>query len=295
MNTRTLSTHPFLVLRDDILCDITNIAHIPLTTLLHAPATHQSATLQLLDEVPDVLLHLRITKCLAVQLPALIIMSPTTKRIASAPCRDGYVYILPTQIPSFAHIARTRPLPPHEDARRRTLLTHPQLDDCIALANAHGLISRTLAADYFGITTSAAATLLKSMTPLLYPVDATAKHFVYDAVAHQAVMIYPDEETLTAAHHDPRHTLPDVVRRYSNHLGKINQLPVRLNDRRIVLHYLAQQLPDIPMTEPQINAAILAHVAFDDYATARRDMVDLGFVMRTVNGSMYLRIDDVSN
>jgi hypothetical protein len=70
---------------------------------------------------------------------------------------------------------------------------------------------------------------------------------------------------------------------------------VKLSDRIIVLRYLAQQLPDAPITEPQINAAILTHVAFVDYATARRDMVDLGFVTRTANGSLYQRIDDTSN
>jgi len=203
--------------------------------------------------------------------------------------------VLPTQHPSFVHIARTRPLPPHEQQRRDALLTHPQLSTCIALATQHGHVSRAQIAQHLQMSTAAATTLLKHLTPLFYPTDHTAKHFVYDAIAHRAIISYHAEETLPQTVNDARQQLPEVVRRYSNHLGKIHQLPVRLNDRTQVLRYLAQLLPLTPLSEPEINALILRHVAFADYATARRDMVDLGLVVRTANGSMYQRVHDSSN
>lgn len=295
MNMRILTDTPFLALRGDIMLNPAIVAHHTLHALCQLPATHQSDMLQLLIDVPNTLLQLRLTTCLAITHAALVILSPSATTISSTTCCDGTVYTLPTRIPSFAHIARTRSLPPHESARRIQLLTHPQLHICIALAQTHGTLDRALVAEQLRITTTAATSLLKNLTPLFYPTDDTAKHFVYDAVAHRAVMCYPTEATFADAPIDPRHHLPEVVRRYSNHLGKINQLPVKLSDRITVLRYIAQQLPTTPMSEPQINAAILTHVAFADYATARRDMVDLGFVTRTSNGSLYQRIDNTSN
>jgi len=295
MNTRILHTHPLLALRGDLACDAATITRHSLATLMQMPATHASDTIQLLNEVPDEILHLRLTTCLAITQPALVIVSPTTQQITHSQCMDGIVYLLPTRTPAFAHLARTRPLPPHEYARRAQLLTHPDLDACIALAHEHGTISRSQVAAALHITTASATTLLKSLTPVFYPTDATSKHFVYDIVAHRAVTLYPNEATHNHATDAPRQQLPEVVRRYCNHLGKINQLPVRRNDREVVLHYLAQQLPAEPLSESQINTAILTHVAFDDYATARRDLVDFGFVTRTANGSIYQRIDNTSN
>lgn len=294
MNMRILTDTPLLALRGDIMLDPAIVAHHTLYALCQLPATHQSDILQLLSDVPDNILQLRLTTCLTITHAALVILSPSATTTSTTTCGDGTVYTLPTRTPSFAHIARIRSLPPHEYARRMQLLTHPQLSTCIALAQTHGTLNRALVAEQLRITTTAATSLLKNLTPLFYPTDATAKHFVYDAIAHRAVMCYATEATFADARIDPRHHLPEVVRRYSNHLGKINQLPVKLSDRIIVLRYLAQQLPDTPITEPQINAAILTHVAFDDYATARRDMVDLGFVTRTANGSLYQRIDDTS-
>jgi len=174
-------------------------------------------------------------------------------------------------------------------------LHHPLLAPCIDLAIKHGSVHRAHIAQHLQMTTASATALLKSFTPLFYPTDATAKHFVYDCVAHRAVMAYHHEATLVDTVDDPRKHLPEIVRRYCNHHGKIHQLPVRMTDRAIVLRYIAQQLPDTPMTEPLINAEILHHVAFDDYATVRRDMVDLGFVMRTADGRVYQRIIDTSN
>jgi hypothetical protein len=296
MTLRILNTQPVLVLRGDIHPpDITTLTHVPLVTLMHMNATHAADARHLLDDVPDHILSARLIACLDISHPTLVLLSPSAHAITTTTCLDGCITILPTRIPSFTHIARTRPLPPHEQQRRESLLQHPLLTQCIELATLHGSVSRTLIAQHLQMSTTSAAALLKSLTPLFYPTDTTAKHFVYDIVAHRAVMSYHDEATLTQVNDDPRQQLPEIVRRYANHHGKINQLPVRMNDREIVLRYIAHQLPITPMTEPQINAAILVHVAFDDYATTRRDMVDLGFVLRTADGRMYQRIVDISN
>lgn len=296
MHVRILRQNPLLALRGDVtISDTTALSHTSYAKLLEMPATLASDTLPLLDEVSDTLLQHRLITYLTINQPTLVLLSPTASAIATTTCLDGCITILPTRTPSFTHIARTRPLPAHEQLRRETLLTHPHLHACIALANQHGSVSRTLLANHLHITTTAATTLLKSLTPLFYQTDATAKQFVYDIIAHRAVMNYHDEATRMHVSDDPRQQLPEHVRRYANHHGKINQLPVRMNDRAVVLRYLAQQLPTTPMTESHINTEILRHVAFDDYATARRDMVDLGFVMRTTDGRVYQRIIDTSN
>lgn len=296
MTPRILNTQPLLVVRGDIHSpDVTTLTHVPLSILVHMHATHAADAGHLLDDIPDHILSARLITCLDISQPTLVLLSPTAPAITIITCLDGCITILPTRIPSFTHIARTRPLPPYEQQRRESLLHHPLLAQCIELATLHGSVSRALIAQHLQMSTASATALLKSLTPLFYPTDATAKHFVYDIVAHRAVNRYHEEATLIHAVDDPRIQLPQVVRRYANHYGKINQLPVRINDREIVLRYIAHQLPITPMTEPQINAAILVHVAFDDYATARRDMVDLGFVMRTADGRMYQRIVDISN
>ncbi len=296
MHVRILRQTPLLALRGDITVpDTSTLSHTSCAKLLEMPTTFASDSLNLLDDVADNLLHHRLITYLTITQPTLVLLSPTVHTITTTTCLDGCVTILPTRIPSFTHIARTRPLPTHEQQRRETLLTHPHLHACIALANQHGSISRTLVANHLNITTTSATTLLKSLTPLFYPTDATGKLFVYDIIAHRAVMNYHAEATLMHVSDDPRHHLPEIVRRYCNHHGNINQLPVRMNDRKVVLRYLAEQLSSDPMTEPQINAAILRHVAFDDYATARRDMVDLGFVTRTADGRVYQRSLDDSN
>lgn len=290
---RILSHQPLLAICNDIV-DTPHVAEMSLATMMDQPPANASDALQLLEPIPNAILTIRLKACLAITQPTLILLSSTSTAFTHTLCRDGVVITLPVRTPSFAHIARTRPLPPHEQTRREALLTHPHLSQCIALATQHHLVSRAHVAEHVQTTTAHAATLLKSLAPLFYASDHTCKYFIYDGIAHRAIMAYRDEASLISDYGDPRQQLPDLVRRFSNHHGKISQLPVRLSDREQVLHYLAQLLPDTPMNESQINTAILRHVAFDDYATARRDMVDLGFVMRTADGRVYQRIIDVA-
>jgi hypothetical protein len=291
MNMRILTDTPFLALRGDIWLDSAVVASCTLHTLCQLPATHQSDTLQLIVDVPDPILQLRLTTCLTITQAALVILSPSAPTITATTCRDGTVYTLPTRTPAFAHIARRRPLPPREQQRRMHILAHPHLAAVIALAQTTASVHPTQVASLLALTVADATHLLKHWNPVFVPAP-DHKTFIYDYVAQLAITLYEHEATQIDTPLDPRQHLPEVVRRYSNHLGKINQLPVKLSERTIVLSYLAQQLPTTPMSEPQINAAILQHVAFDDYATARRDMVDLGLVTRTASGSLYQRIND---
>lgn len=105
------------------------------------------------------------------------------------------------------------------------LLPHLHLQQSIMLAHEHHTIRRSLVANQLRITTVAATTLLKSLTPLLYPTNATAKHFVYDAIAHRAVTLCPTKDTLAKMLSNPPQHLLEVIRRNANHLGKNRQAP----------------------------------------------------------------------
>jgi len=299
---RILATQPLLAVRGDVdPQDVT--PDLTLATLMHHPSS-QADTLHMLDALTDAMLHTRLSTCLdiAPTTPTLVLITshsrPLPKHthrdtITAHTYRDGQVILLSVNTPSFAHIARTRPLSPQEQQRRQQLLSHPHLSACIALAQHHPVLTAGLVAPLLGITTKEATRLLKTFAPVFVPLPAD--HYAYDDIAVRAIHGYAHEATITAPIADTRQHLPDVVRRYCNHEGKITHLPVRLGDRTSVLHYLAQQLPTTPLSEPEMNAAILRHVAFSDYATARRDMVDLGFVTRTANGSVYQRVYDDSN
>lgn len=294
---RVLAHSPLLALHDDIDAHHRATPHASVATLMQHTSAQARSTLAVLENLDDTLLRFRLVTCLAIAptTPTLVIFSHSAPAITTTNYTDGQVIVVPVHMPGFVHIARTRMLPAHEQQRRQAILDHPHLPACVALAQHHTRINAALVAHQLGIATAAATALLKQFTPVFVATPDAPKSYVYDDIAARAIRGYQHEATLTTATTDPRQHLPEVVRRYCNHQGIINQLPVRYSDRTQVLRYLAQQLPLTPLSEPEINAAILRHVAFADYATARRDMVDLGLVVRTANGSVYQRVYDISN
>ena len=75
--------------------------------------------------------------------------------------------------------------------------------------------------------------------------------------------------------------------------GRITGWPgrKRRKDQLAILTYLLSSIePDRTYTEREINALLNAHHTFEDPALLRRELVDLGWVGRTRDGSSYWRI-----
>lgn len=82
----------------------------------------------------------------------------------------------------------------------------------------------------------------------------------------------------------------EILQHYLDNDGRLTLLPKKRSRRLAVLAWLAEQLPDGELDEVSVNAAIQTHISFPDYVTARRDMVDAGYVTRTSNGRTYRRV-----
>jgi hypothetical protein len=72
--------------------------------------------------------------------------------------------------------------------------------------------------------------------------------------------------------------------------GRIDRYPVRADDRRALLAWVADRAlaEDEVLTEPQLNERLA--VFADDVALLRRHLVDHGLVERTRSGSEYARV-----
>lgn len=64
--------------------------------------------------------------------------------------------------------------------------------------------------------------------------------------------------------------------------------PAKFIDQRALLWGVASQMPKVSdQTEKQVNALILAHICFEDFAIVRREFVESGVLGRTEDGNKY--------
>lgn len=82
-----------------------------------------------------------------------------------------------------------------------------------------------------------------------------------------------------------------VLKNYSTPDGRLKQLPVQQKKLDVILRYLVQQFePGERYSEKQVNE-ILARF-HEDIAGLRRDLIDFGYMKRTVGGSEYWRNEE---
>lgn len=74
--------------------------------------------------------------------------------------------------------------------------------------------------------------------------------------------------------------------------GRVRQMPAKRKMQKLVLWYLANQLPAGPYAERELNELLLARHTFCDPCTLRRDLYDSGFLDRTPDGRRYWKRED---
>ena len=80
--------------------------------------------------------------------------------------------------------------------------------------------------------------------------------------------------------------------RYFDVGGRLTRWPGKHSDRLPCLWVLWSRLePRRVASEAEINAALNAEHLFGDYALLRRDLVDLGMMVRTADGREYRRVE----
>lgn len=72
--------------------------------------------------------------------------------------------------------------------------------------------------------------------------------------------------------------------------GIVTRCPPKLGQRLQVVAYLAKFFePERSYTEVEVNNVIRSHIAFTDYVTMRRELVDFGFLSRSADCREYHR------
>jgi len=74
--------------------------------------------------------------------------------------------------------------------------------------------------------------------------------------------------------------------------GKIARWPKKAADKGFVLEYIASKIPrGRVFAEREINEIITGNILFDDYALIRRELVEGGFLTRTMDCREYSRTE----
>ncbi len=85
----------------------------------------------------------------------------------------------------------------------------------------------------------------------------------------------------------------DIPKQYIDEQGRITQWPKR-KKRKLqlnILRYMAHQFElDQIYTEREVNDILKAHHTFEDWALLRRELYELGWMTRELNGTDYRRI-----
>lgn len=72
--------------------------------------------------------------------------------------------------------------------------------------------------------------------------------------------------------------------------GVVTRCPSKFGQRLEVVAYLAERFePGRAYTELEVNDVIRSHIAFSDYVTMRRELVDFGFLTRSADCREYRR------
>jgi hypothetical protein len=86
--------------------------------------------------------------------------------------------------------------------------------------------------------------------------------------------------------------LPLEVRKFLNRQSRITRWPEKFKDQGPLLAYLATKFETgRSYTEKQVNEVLQEQIAFDDFVTLRRALIDFGFLSREPDGSRYWRIE----
>ena len=72
--------------------------------------------------------------------------------------------------------------------------------------------------------------------------------------------------------------------------GVVTRCPSKFGQRLLVVEYVAKAFrPDHTYTELEVNDVIRSKIAFSDYVTLRRELVDFGFLTRSADCREYRR------
>jgi hypothetical protein len=78
--------------------------------------------------------------------------------------------------------------------------------------------------------------------------------------------------------------------RFFDEAGRLASWPSKVSQQRLCLWVLWSRLPaETDLTERQVSERLKAEHLFGDHALLRRDMVDMGLLTRTRDGSVYRR------
>jgi biotin operon repressor len=88
---------------------------------------------------------------------------------------------------------------------------------------------------------------------------------------------------------------PQELKRLLDAQGRVVRWPSKLRERLLVLDYLAAQFePGRSYSEREVNATLIAQIAFEDFVTLRRELYDYQLLNRERNGARYWRTASVA-
>jgi hypothetical protein len=82
-----------------------------------------------------------------------------------------------------------------------------------------------------------------------------------------------------------------IINNFLDDYGKVKIWPVKRKNKCLALDYIASKFEyDVNYTEKEINTIINENHLFNDCATIRRELFDMGYINRTRDGIKYWRI-----
>lgn len=195
---------------------------------------------------------------------------------------------------NFPALLRTAPVSRSELAGRLNALADETRLAILGLFDHQDTLSAQEIMAQLDLTQSTASRQLRPLTAFLNESRGKGanKHYIFSPaqleLTFQAVRDLIENGEAATGYDDARLAHPEPLRRYMNREGKLTMLPLRQADRQAALAFLAEQIEPLrDYTEKEINALIQNQLAFDDFATIRRELYNNRFLDREPNGSRY--------
>ena len=85
--------------------------------------------------------------------------------------------------------------------------------------------------------------------------------------------------------------MKEVINNFLDSNGKIKVWPGKRKNQDIILEYISSKFEyDVDYTEKEVNTIINKNHSFNDYAIIRRELFNMGYINRTIDGLKYWKI-----
>jgi hypothetical protein len=225
----------------------------------------------------------------------VFVPSPHTGRHVTRLYLDGTLYLFFHAPRNFAVLWRQAPVGRNELVLRLTSLADETRLRILGLFAERDELTQQEIQERLGLTQPTASRQIKGLSPYLVERRAEGASKVYRLSPAQFDLTFRALKRLVSGaddDQDARRDQPGDLRRFMDRRGRFTQFPTRARDQLAVLEFIAEHFElGRQYTEREVNEVISRHLAYDDFATLRRELYDRMFLGRERDGSRYWRID----